>query len=89
MIKHNMVFLLHPCPSNNEVTFQGGGTHSVESNSQNQQSWGFGTIPAKRGCFRVAKLLELQWTLLQPKVQTLYAVLRASIAAQRAASLSA
>lgn len=83
-----MVFLLHPCPSNKGVASQGSGTHNVESNSQNQESWGFGTIPVKYGFFKVAKLLELQWTLLQPEVQPLHAVLRASTAAQGAVSLS-
>lgn len=85
MVKHNMHRHLS---SKNEVS-QGGGTQNVESNSQNQQSWGFGMIPNKLACSKVAKLLQLQQTLLQPEGQLLHAVLGAGTAAQGAASLSA
>lgn len=89
MVKHNMVFLLHPHLSSKKEVSQGGGTQNVESNSQNQQSWGFGMIPDKLACSKVAKLFQLQQTLLQPEVQLLHAVLGADTAAQGDGSLSA
>lgn len=64
-----MVFLLHPCPSNKEVASKEVAHTTWSLTARTNRA---GLLPC--GCFKVAKLAELQRTLLQTELQPLRAV---------------